>query len=51
VCQTGACAHREFRRAVAEALEDKASVEKWLNATFGSLLPVDAETRPALKKQ
>jgi len=40
-----------LRRAVAEALEDKASVEKWLNATFGSLLPVDAETRPALKKQ
>ena len=51
MCQTGPCAYREFRRAVAEALEDKASVEKWLNATFGSLLPVDAETRPALKKQ
>jgi hypothetical protein len=51
VCQTGPCAYREFRRAVAEALEDKASVEKWLNATFGSLLPVDSETRAALKKQ
>jgi hypothetical protein len=51
VCQTGPCACREFRRPIAEALEDKASVEKWLNATFGSLLPVDSDTRAALKKQ
>jgi hypothetical protein len=40
-----------LRRAIAEALEDKASVEKWLNATFGSLLPVDSDRRAALKKQ
>ena len=42
----------KFRdRPIAEALEDKASVEKWLNATFGSLLPVDSDTRATLKKQ
>jgi len=42
----------KFRdRPIAEVLKDKVSVEKWLSATFGSLLPVDADTRAAPKKQ